>query len=86
MSGGYLQYTPEKVVLFIKATAVLHNICRLANLPDPDIPDQDMEHPEEAQDVHFNGMNTRNRLILDFFKKIEATQWSRLQFIHLYFS
>uniref|UniRef100_A0A8C5AJ18 Putative nuclease HARBI1 n=1 Tax=Gadus morhua TaxID=8049 RepID=A0A8C5AJ18_GADMO len=67
MSGGYLQYTPEKVVLFIKATAVLHNICRLANLPDPDIPDQDMEHPEEAQDVHYNGINTRIRLILDFF-------------------
>ena len=59
MSGGYLQYSPEKVVL--------HNICRLANLPDPDIPDQDMEHPEEAQDVHFNGINTRNLLILDFF-------------------
>jgi hypothetical protein len=26
-----------KVVLFIKATAVLHNMCRMANLPDPEM-------------------------------------------------
>lgn len=65
MSGGYLQYTPEKAVLFIKATAVLHNMCRKANLPDPDILMQEDEDNVYAAEPHVRptGLNTRNTLI-----------------------
>lgn len=70
MSGGHLQYAPEKVVLFVKATAVLHNLCRLANLPDPDPAAAPAE--EEAEEMpqlqgDLNGLNTRSQLIRDFF-------------------
>ncbi|KAM4565920.1 putative nuclease HARBI1 [Odontesthes bonariensis] len=68
LSGGYLQYSPEKVVLFIKATAVLHNICRLANLPDPEV-DLEQEHPEEAGEAHANGLTARAQLIREFFTR-----------------
>lgn len=69
MSGGYLQYTPEKVVLFIKATAVLHNICRLANVPDPEVDIIQQEHPEEVEEAHANGLTVRAQLIRDFFTR-----------------
>ncbi|XP_058841069.1 putative nuclease HARBI1 [Acipenser ruthenus] len=52
VSGGYMQYRPEKVVLFIKATAVLHNMCRMATLPDPDVSilaDRDHVEPFQGQ-------------------------------------
>ncbi|KAL2102384.1 hypothetical protein ACEWY4_001552 [Coilia grayii] len=68
-SGGYLQYTPEKVILFIKATAVLHNICRMANIPDPDINLEQPDEPEEGLEMNQNGLNTRQQLIRDFFAR-----------------
>ncbi|XP_041961997.1 putative nuclease HARBI1 isoform X2 [Alosa sapidissima] len=48
-SGGYLQYSPKRVVMFVKATAVLHNICRMANLPDTkNIPVEDEEEGHDG--------------------------------------
>lgn len=66
-SGGYLQYSPEKVALFIKATAVLHNMCRMAKLPDPEV---DVAEEDEAipQPQGLNpGLHMRNHLIQRFF-------------------
>lgn len=69
MSGGYLQYAPEKVVMFIKATAVLHNICRMANVPDPDNIPALVEDEEEGNDGAQTGRNTRNNLIETYFTR-----------------
>lgn len=73
MSGGYLQYSPEKVVMFVKATAVLHNICRMANLPDPEhIPamaeDEEGGH-DGIHDVAQTGITARNNLIACYFTR-----------------
>lgn len=70
MSGGYLQYSPEKVVMFVKATAVLHNICRMANLPDPEhipamVEDEEEGHDDGAQ----TGRTARNNLIARYFTR-----------------
>ena len=55
--------------MFIKATAVLHSICRLANLPDPEIDLGLPDPPEEVGDVHQNGLTARAQLIRDFFTR-----------------
>lgn len=71
LSGGYLQYAPEKVVKFIEATAILHNICRMANLPDPDnIPlAEDEEGEEDRHGGAQPGLNIRNNLIQTHFSR-----------------
>ena len=55
MSGGYLQYSPERAVMFVKATAVLHNICRIANLPDPEDVPAMVEDEEKGHDGIHDG-------------------------------
>lgn len=72
MTGGYLQYSPERVVMFIKATTVLHNICRTANLPDADdIPAmaEEEEGHDGAHDAAQTGRNVRNNLIANYFTR-----------------
>ncbi|CAL8288058.1 unnamed protein product, partial [Arctogadus glacialis] len=58
MSRGYLQYSPERAVMFVMATAVLHNICRIANLPDPEDVAAMVEVEEEGHDGIHDGAQT----------------------------
>ena len=50
-SGGALQYAPEKVAKIAAACMLLHNRCRLRNIPDPTdrIPAMELLEADAAQ-------------------------------------
>ena len=78
-SGGNLQYSPERCVKIIAATAVLHNICREKSLPllfedkrDPDFGEIEQEEEDHVGDgvnidAAADGRQARAELIQSVF-------------------
>ncbi|XP_030842642.1 putative nuclease HARBI1 [Strongylocentrotus purpuratus] len=66
VSGGGLQFSPERVCHIFVAVAVLHNICVTNNLPydEPIVPHlDDNNHDDVHAEIAGDGRRTRNNLI-----------------------
>ena len=62
--GGLMRVQPQRAALIVTATAVLHNIAILANLPDPEVMvDVEEEVAEEVIEEDCSGREVRENIV-----------------------